>query len=48
VANANEQASKDKITGTPTVLVNGEQVQGGTIPEIVANTEEAIDAALAG
>jgi protein-disulfide isomerase len=48
VANANEQASKDKITGTPTVLVNGERVEGGSIPEIVANTEQAIDAALAG
>ena len=48
VKNATDQASKDGFNSTPTVLVDGEQVQGGTIPELVANTQEAIQAALAG
>lgn len=48
VKNASDQASKDDINSTPTVLVDGEKVEGTTIDDLVTETEQAIQAALAG
>ena len=47
VKNATDQSSKDGIAGTPSVLVDGEKVEGETIAEVAATMEEDIDAALA-
>lgn len=48
VKNASDQASKDGFTSTPSVVVDGERLQPSEIPDLVANTEAAIKAALAG
>lgn len=40
--NASEEASKQGITGTPTVLVDGEPLGGNTIEEMADNLNEAI------
>lgn len=45
ITNANDDASKRGVTGTPTVFVNGEQVEGDTIEQILANTVAAVEAA---
>ncbi len=42
VVNATDQASKAGVQGTPTVLLDGEQVGGGTIEEMVDNLIEGI------
>lgn len=47
VVNATDQSSKDGIASTPTVLVNGEKVESTTIDELLTNTQDAIDSALA-
>lgn len=43
--NGTDDASRRGVTGTPTVFVNGEQVEGNTIEELVANTADAVEAA---
>ena len=45
VKNATEAASERGINGTPTVLVDGEPLEGATIDELAAQTEAAIQAA---
>jgi len=45
VVNGTDDASKRGVTGTPTVFVNGEQVPGDTIEELVAATVAAVEAA---
>ena len=47
VKNATDESSKDGIAGTPSILVDGEKVEGGTIAEVAATMEDVIDAALA-
>jgi protein-disulfide isomerase len=46
VENASDQASKDDINSTPTVLVDGERVEGTTIDDLLAKTDQAIGDAL--
>jgi protein-disulfide isomerase len=48
VKNANDQASKDGVNSTPTVLVDGKTMEAGTIADLLGNTQQEIDAALAG
>lgn len=43
VVNATDDASKNGVNGTPTVLLNGEQVTGSTIDEIVDNLVTKIE-----
>ncbi|MDP3893959.1 thioredoxin domain-containing protein [Nocardioides sp.] len=45
VANATDQASKDFVQGTPTVRLDGEDVPGTSIPEMVDNLMAGIEAA---
>ena len=47
VTNATDESSKDGIAGTPSILVDGEKVEGDTIAEVAATMEDDIDAALA-
>lgn len=47
VENATDQASKDDITQTPTVLVDGEVVEFSTIDELLGKIQSAVDAAQA-
>lgn len=44
VVNGNDAASKRGVNTTPSVFVDGEQVSGNTIEEVVANTLSAIEA----
>lgn len=46
VENATAAASKNGVTGTPTVKVNGERVQGQSIQQMAQNTVNAIEKAL--
>lgn len=46
VENASDQASKDDINSTPTVLVDGERVEGTTIDDLLTKTDQAIGDAL--
>jgi len=46
VKNATDQASKDGVAGTPTVVVDGEQVEGNSMQDLAENTEQAITDAL--
>ncbi|HET6699100.1 MAG TPA: thioredoxin domain-containing protein [Nocardioidaceae bacterium] len=48
VANATEAASQAGVTGTPTVMVDGEQVQGATIGELVDAMQTRIEESLQG
>lgn len=45
VANATDQASRDFVQGTPTVRLDGEDVPGASIPELVDNLMQGIEAA---
>jgi len=47
VTNANDEANKNGVTGTPTVLVDGETVEFRNVEELLANTKSAVDSALA-
>jgi protein-disulfide isomerase len=47
VVNATGEWSDRGFTGTPTVTVNDEQIEFSSAEELVANTEKAIDEALA-
>ena len=42
VANVTDQASKDGVTGTPTVLINGKRATGQTTDQLAAEVESAI------
>jgi protein-disulfide isomerase len=46
VEDATEEWSKRGFTGTPTVTVNGDKVEFTTAEDLLANTEQAIEAAL--
>lgn len=48
VQNATDAASKDGVSSTPTVLVDGEQVEFQTIEDLVSGMETAIEKGLAG
>lgn len=47
VVNSTDEWSKRGFTGTPTVTVNGEQVEFSSAEDLMANTESAIEKALA-
>lgn len=38
IENATDEMSKNKVTGTPTVLIDGTRVEGETLDDIVSNT----------
>jgi protein-disulfide isomerase len=42
VSAANAAATKAGVTGTPTVFLNGEQVTGNSVSEIVDNLERTV------
>lgn len=44
VENATDHASKDGVRATPTVRVDGEDVQGQSMQELITNTMQAIQA----
>lgn len=46
VENATDAASKEGVASTPTVLVDGEQVDFETIDELMAGIQQAVDSAL--
>lgn len=46
VLNATDDASRDDVSSTPTVMVDGEVVEFETIDELLANTEAAIQEGL--
>lgn len=48
VLNATDASSKEGVSSTPTVMVDGEVVEFRTIEELLANTEAAIADGLAG
>lgn len=48
VQNATEAFSQKGFTGTPTVLVDGQQISGASIDELVANTRAAVEQGLEG
>ena len=45
VARATDQSSKDGVTGTPTVLVDGQQVAQPTLAAVTAAVNAAVQAA---
>ena len=47
VENATDASSKDGVSSTPTVLVDGEKVEFGTIDELMTGMTDAIEAGLA-
>jgi len=47
VTNASDAASKDGVTSTPTILVDGEEVEGSTVDDLVVTLRADIDKALA-
>jgi protein-disulfide isomerase len=48
VRNATEAFSRKGFTGTPTVLVDGRPIRGGTIDELVTHTKTAVQQGLRG
>lgn len=48
VRNGTSQASKDKVTSTPTVQIDGSTVKFTTIEELVTKVEQAIDKGASG
>jgi protein-disulfide isomerase len=47
VKNATDASSKEDVTSTPTVLVDGEKLEFGTIDELLSGMTTAIDEAIA-
>lgn len=48
VSNATDAANRDGVSSTPTVLVDGEQLEATTIDGLVTELQEAVEAAPAG
>jgi protein-disulfide isomerase len=46
VENATDQSSKDGVTGTPTVEVNGDRLEQDSVEAVAAEIRERVDAAL--
>ncbi len=47
VKNATDQSSKDGVTGTPTIRVDGKTIDYQTIPELLTKVDEAVQAGAA-
>ncbi|MGH3333688.1 MAG: DsbA family protein [Nocardioidaceae bacterium] len=47
VKNATDQSSKDGVTGTPTIRVDGKTIDYQTIPELLTKLDEAVQAGAA-